>query len=525
MNSATVASEVDLDPVVQAISNAGITGITAKQLSAVTSLPIENVTHRIDVLSAEKEIHRIGRGLWVLDRFATLGPSQEAFRASDWYDPNFEKEFGVKIGARAGEIQFNPNEKRTVHRWWPYVQGFSAGFVDETCRRFGIGDESTVLDPFCGSGTVPVAARLIGAKGIGIDMMPIAAFVARAKGEWGVDPKRLFRAAQKVTEDRSPLILSKPFLKETDRQFSPDILHTLLCLKQNIWAVKEGPTKTLLKLAFASILIDSSNLKRAPCLGYTKKLGLSADTPIRLFLEGVHRISGDLATLQSRRAGWGPKLEIHLGNAALVRLPEASVDLAITSPPYVNGMDYVMNYKIDLAWMDFIDSYERLAELRASMVACDNIPRGTAAAHRPSQSVLADDWLTYISTSVQGNVLAKGSYRRDDMGAIVTKYFDDLVPVIQNVYAALKPGGRFVIVNGDSLMAGTYIPGDMLFARLASRIGFIVEGFEVARTRRSGQRRGFMLRESIATLRKPGPYRAPRQQRFGQALEDFDPPN
>ena len=521
MSSPARASELDLNPVVGAIGKAGITGITAKQLSTVTNLPIEKVTNLLYALSAEKEIHRIGRGLWVLDCFATLGPSHEAFRGSDWYDRNFEKEFEVKIGARVGEIQFNPNEKRPVHRWWPYVQGFSAGFVSETCYRFGIGAESTVLDPFCGSGTVPVAARLIGAKGIGIDMMPIAAFVAQTKSEWGVDPTELVRAAERVTADRSPPTISKPFLKETERQFSPEILATLLRLKENIWAVKSGPTKNLLKLAFASILIESSNLKRAPCLGYTKKLGLSADTPIRLLLESTHRIAGDLVTLQSHRSSWGPKIEIHLGNAALVRLPVASVDLAITSPPYVNGMDYVMNYKIDLAWMDYIDSYDRLAELRASMVACDNIPRGTAASHRPSRSVLADDWLTFISKSVDGNVLAKGSYRRDDMGAIVTKYFDDLIPVIQNVYNALKPGGRFVIVNGDSLMAGTYIPGDMLFARLASRLGFIVEGFEVARTRRSGQRRGFKLRESITTLRKPGPYRPVIAGKATHSLDNF----
>ena len=515
----------DRDPVVEAIGRAGITGITAKQLSAVTNLPIDKVTDRLGALSAEKGIHRIGRGLWVLDRYASIGPSHETFRGTEWYVRHFEEEFGLKIGARIGEIQFNPNEKRLVHRWWPYVQGFSAGFVTETCHRFGIGRGSIILDPFCGSGTVPVAARLIGAKGIGIDMMPIAAFVAEAKGEWDVEPKKFLRTAQKVITDRSPPTISKPFLKETNRQFSPEILAALLRLKENTWAVKEGPTKTLLKLAFAGILIDSSNLKRAPCLGYTKKLGLSADSPVRLFLENIHRIASDLATLRARRKNWGPKLEIHLADSAKFKLPEASVDLAITSPPYVNGMDYVMNYKLDLAWMNFVDSYEQLAALRSSMVACDNIPRGTAASHRPSETVLSDEWLSFISESIQENVRLKGSYRRDDMGAIVTKYFDDLVPVIRNVYEALKPGGRFVIVNGDSLMAGTYIPGDILFARLASRIGFVVEDFEVARSRRSGQRRGFMLRESIITLRKPGPYRPATARGELHSLDSFSTAN
>jgi len=525
MSPPDTSVQVARDPVVEAIGRAGITGITAKQLSTVTNLPIARITDRLDVLSAEKGIHRIGRGLWVLGRFASIDPSHEAFRGAEWYDRHFEEEFGLKIGARAGEIQFNPNEKRPVHRWWPYVQGFSAGFVTGTCQRFGIGRGSIILDPFCGSGTVPVAARLIGARGVGIDMMPIAAFVAEAKGEWEVEPKKLLRAAQKVFADRSPPTISKPFLKETNRQFSPEILATLLRLKENIWAAKEGPTKTLLKLAFAGILIDSSNLKRAPCLGYTKKLGLSADSPVRLFTESIHRIASDLTTLRVTRGNWGPKLEIHLADSASFTLPEASVDLAITSPPYVNGMDYVMNYKLDLAWMDFIHSYDQLAALRSSMVACDNIPRGTAANHRPSETVLSDEWLRFISQSIQDNVRLKGSYRRDDMGSIVTKYFDDLVPPIKNVFAALKPGGRFVIVNGDSLMAGTYIPGDMLFARLASKIGFVVEGFEVARARRSGQRRGFMLRESITTLRKPGPYRPAGPRKAIHSLDSFSAVN
>jgi hypothetical protein len=36
------------------------------------------------------------------------------------------------------------------------------------------------------------------------------------------------------------------------------------------------------------------------------------------------------------------------------------------------------------------------------------------------------------------------------------------------------------------------------------RLGFRIESVEVARDRRSGQRRSFRLRESIITLAKPG---------------------
>jgi DNA modification methylase len=521
MTSTPAETQPPHDPIITAIGRAGFTGITAKQLSAVTELPYDRVSDRLVRLSSENEISRIGRGLWVLERFSAADSFGSEFRGTGWYAKSFERTFNLKVGRRDGEIQFNPNEKRPVHRWWPYVQGFSAGFVAQTCERFGAGRGSVVFDPFCGSGTVPVTARMLGAKGIGIDMMPIAAFVADAKCQWDTDPVALWKAALEVSSLRSPPTIGKPFLKETDRQFKPEVLRSLLRLKENISTVDEGPVRTLLRLAFASILIDSSNLKRAPCLGYTRKLGLSADSPYELFLEAVGRTKADLEALQRDRRKWGPRAEVRLGSSAVVRLPENSVDLAITSPPYVNGMDYVMNYKIDLAWMGFIESYEQLAALRASMVACDNIPRSTAAGHQPTAAVLSDRWLDSVARSITQNIDRKGSYRRDDMGAIVQKYFDDLLPVIANVFRSLRPGGRFVVVNGDSLIAGTYVPGDMIFARLASSVGFSVESFEVARTRRSGQRRGFLLRESVVVLRKPGGPAKRARPRARQSLDAF----
>jgi DNA modification methylase len=525
MRSEDHGAGTEAAPIVAAIARAGITGITAKQLATVTSLESDAVISELRRLAGTREIARHGRGLWVLRKFAVVDESRSSFRGADWYVGEFERHFNLKIGRRDGEIQFNPNEKRPVHRWWPYVQGFSAGFVAETCRRFGVGSGAVVLDPFCGSGTVPVTARSLGALGVGVDMMPVAAFVAAAKSEWETEPETFWKGAMIAIAGRGDPTIPKPFLKETDRQFETSVLRSLLRLKENIWSVTEGSVKTLLTLVFASILIDCSNLKRAPCLGYTSKLGLTAETPFDLFRAAAGRVRDDLRLLQTEPKRWGPKPQIHLGSSADIDLGNETVDLAITSPPYVNGMDYVMNYKIDLAWLDFIHSYEELARLRASMVACDNIPRSTAANHVPSGFVTSDQWLSSIAQDISKNIDTKGAYRRDDMGAIVTKYFDDLVPVLRNVYRALRPGGRFVVVNGDSLIAGTYIPGDMIFTRLAAKAGFIAEDFDVARNRRSGQRRGFMLRESIVTLRKPGPYSAPRPVRPVYELEDFEPPN
>jgi len=162
----------------------------------------------------------------------------------------------------------------------------------------------------------------------------------------------------------------------------------------------------------------------------------------------------------------------------------------------------VMNYKVDLAWLGYARSYADLRALRGAEVSCDNLPRAETAGYLSLEGV-ADPWLREILPRIEENVRRKGTYRRDDMHAVVHRYFADLEPVLRRVFSALRPGGRFVVVVGDSLLAGTYVPGDLLLARLAERIGFEIVSVDVARTRRSGQRRSFTLRETVVSLRRP----------------------
>ena len=70
------------DSLMAAIGRAGMTGITAKQLSAVTRLAEEDVSARLERLSNSRDIARIGRGLWVLREFAVIETSDKRFRGA-----------------------------------------------------------------------------------------------------------------------------------------------------------------------------------------------------------------------------------------------------------------------------------------------------------------------------------------------------------------------------------------------------------------------------------------------------------
>jgi len=484
-----------------ALGETGALGATVRQLAARLDDSPRRVEAALGRLQRSGDVLRMGRGLWVLRDYERL-EERDDFADPASFVERFVRETGVTPGRYSGPITFRSNETTPVHRWWPYVQGYSADFVRGVLAREEIRRGAIVLDPFAGSGTTLVEARLAGARALGTELLAPAVLAARVKTRFDLPPSDLVRAAGRLLDGAprrraGPL----PFLRETSRQFAPAALRELTRLRDAL--PPEGTAVgDALRLAFGRILIPASRLHRSPCLGYRRGPVPPGPSPFGRYRLAVAEMADDLRALEDSRAAWGPPADVLAVDARTAVWPEGSVDLAVTSPPYVNGMDYVMNYKVDLAWLGYAHSYADLAKLRAAEVACDNLPRRETRAYLGIDD-LPDPWLGEILPRIRDNVERHGSYRRDDAHAVVRRYFEDLVPVLRGVYRSLAPGARFVVVVGDSLLAGTYVPGDLLLARLGASLGFTIRSVEIARTRRSGQRRSFALRESVVTLERP----------------------
>ena len=194
------------------------------------------------------------------------------------------------------------------------------------------------------------------------------------------------------------------------------------------------------------------------------------------------------------------KSEVVCGNSMTYEY-EDKYDLVITSPPYMNGLDYVMNYKIEMAWLGFITSHKEAKAIKDDMVVCDNVSKGLVKEFSKSR-YYSNRWLDEIIESISRNIQTRQAYRRLDMPFIVRKYFDDMNKVIDKVSKALNPEGRFILVVGDSLIADTYVPTDLILAKMGTEHGLDIESIELARNRRSGQVRDYRLRETVVTLRK-----------------------
>lgn len=426
--------------------------------------------------------------------------------SSDRDSTTYLKDLGIEISENRRSIQFTPNINEHIHRWAPYVQGFSASFVQSIFEDYKNDyNEPVILDPFAGCGTVLVQAKLNGYRSFGTELNPLLQFIADTKLNcWEISPNYLLQIYYAISRDKRA---SAPSFLKSSFHFNEGVLKNLEILKGGIESIEvntenQRKVKDLIKLAFSSILIDCSNLKRSPCLGYYKNKKIKDVVPFVLLNQKIHDIANDLKLIHSQYKDFiKTESKVILANAMDYKHDNA-FDLVITSPPYMNGLDYVMNYKIEMGWLGFVNTHKDLKKIKDEMVVCDNVSKGLIKEFYNFKSTYTNNWIEEIKASIQKNIATRGSYRRGDMPYIVHKYFNDLYKVMRNVVSSLNTGGRFILVVGDSLIADVYVPTDLLIAKIGLDLGLDVEKIEKARERRSGQIRSYKLRESVITLIK-----------------------
>src|SRR5437867_2575008 len=82
-------------------------------------------------------------------------------------------------------------EDRPAHAWYRFVLSFPPHLVRSYLDRFRLAPGQTVLDPFCGTGTVLVEARRRGIDSVGVEANPMAHFATATKIDWSIEPEAL----------------------------------------------------------------------------------------------------------------------------------------------------------------------------------------------------------------------------------------------------------------------------------------------------------------------------------------------
>lgn len=422
---------------------------------------------------------------------------------------------------------FLENKSSPIHRWYFYPEGFSGSFVKECINKFEIKPDETILDPFVGSGTTLVAAKQSGIDSIGIDISPLMCFVSKVKTNWNLTPGDLKHSLVTFMDEVRPLLVGvdskqtltgfiddipssykepqvpPPSYSETQRYFTPQTLKKLLFLKEKILQIKNEDMQNLFMLGFASILIDASNMKRMPDLTFS---GRRSNVPVaHLFQEKLKQMYEDLECIRNLPSQQFGNVRIFLSDSKTLspeEIPSETVDLVLTSPPYVGHGDYVKNTKIELWFLDFIKSMSEMRQLRNEMIVSHH---RVSKARLKGEPIFKDLELSRVCSQISRKKLWSNTIH-----LTVQKFFDDMLLSMKQMYRVLAPGRFCIIVIGDSQFGGVHVESHKFLAKVAQRIGFSVEDIALARTRRTGAQRkrvggvklGFSLGEYILVLRK-----------------------
>lgn len=298
------------------------------------------------------------------------GPAAYALRHSS---PNCQLSFGfvdkLKNGHGFRDPAFSENKTQPLHRWVPWIAGFSAQFVQDCFETF-LKDRKKkltprVLDPFAGVGTTIVQALLNGFDSIGFEINPYAALACKVKLN---SPKLDLEALEAYCLEyhkiagtsHRPVSAARPAEFETRIPFfSPSVEKQVLTFLDFVENISHPEIADLFRIAFGSVMVSFSNYTYEPSLGSRPGAGKplidNADVHSTL-LRKLSEMVSDIRWIKER-AGSLPftnegrvyNLDF-LGGSAEVLAP-CSVDLMVTSPPYMNNYHYVRNTRPQLFWL------------------------------------------------------------------------------------------------------------------------------------------------------------------------------
>ena len=193
--------------------------------------------------------------------------------------------FNEKDAADKGSVfsdpAFSGNKRLPIHRWVPWIAGYSQQFVQDALKRY-LPTQGTVLDPFAGVGTTLVEAILSGHQALGFEINPYAALACRTKlNACTLDPQTVramltkfwtfYELASKdsYTPDSTP----PPGFKTRGSFYSPKVLHKVLGVQDFIANLEEGLLQDLFRVAFGATMITYSNYSYEPSLGRRSTAG------------------------------------------------------------------------------------------------------------------------------------------------------------------------------------------------------------------------------------------------------------
>lgn len=389
------------------------------------------------------------------------------------------------------------------------IHTYPAMFIPQVGRRLletYSKEGDTICDIFCGSGSALVESRLIGRNAYGIDLNPLAIFLAKAKTT-PINPQKLtkeyFTLLDRVGKIKDKEI-QRPDFKNIDFWFKEKVIVQLAKLKKAIREIKDQTIQNFLMVAFSETVRYSSNTKTGEFkLVRVKGDKLEKHDPDVMGIFRKHaekNIAGMTEFYKDAKKDFWTKI-IYGDSSKDNGIKANSIDCIITSPPYGDSRTTVAYGQFSRLSAQWIDVFEDPND--ASGV--DNDLLGGRATKNLIHALSSD----YLKESLEKIAKQDEARARD-----VLSFNLGLNECLKQAHRILKPKKYFCLVVGNRLVKQVRIPTDFIIAELAEKIGFTCEDIIVRNipskrmpiknspTNIVGALEETMNKESIVVLRK-----------------------
>lgn len=365
----------------------------------------------------------------------------------------------------------------------PPYKIYSIGFqpaksIPEISRWFlnkYLDSDCTILDPFAGSGTTIIEGLKFGANILWLDYNPLSRLICKVKTTYF----DILKARLELTKILNNSNEQKRFFKTVnfsniDFWFQEEVQVGLEVLKENILKADEH-MQPLFWLAFATTVRKTSDMNDGMLLAAKrvhieeipkrsradvfKYFEIYCEKTIDAIAEWILPLNGQLKKARELSCHDVNKLE-----------GEWRCDAVVTSPPYINAIDYVWASKFELHWLGLVKTNQDRLDLYSKEIGTERIPREEYC----ELGRLGNKKLDQLIEDIYFGSKYKASSGQNKLRArVVYKYFADMKRHFQIVREHLIKKGYYCFTIGDkSKICGVDIPVAELLTELAEEAGF-----------------------------------------------------
>lgn len=354
-----------------------------------------------------------------------------------------------------------------------HIHPFPARMAPEIALR-GLKDlpkDALVLDPMSGSGMVIGTASKLGLNAIGYDLDPLSCLISRANGT-SVNPDKVVKLCGELLGlcrqlHHKDILLPWVDFDEETRQYidfwfakkQQEQLRVLSYLLVVRPFVSNKDYLDILKVAVSRLIVTKDpKASLARDTAHSRPHRTIRENDFDVFEALPKSVEHVLSALKPDKVL--TKARTYRGDARRMgRLVDCCIDCIVTSPPYLNAIDYMRGHRLSLVWLG-----HRISELR-------KIRARSVGAEVVDNRADCDELKTFFSF-LHKDVDEKK--RR-----ILRRYFRDLCDLTEEAHRVLKPLKTATYVIGNSQIKGHEIKNSDLLINAAKQSGFsLIDRYE-----------------------------------------------